>query len=118
MCSIKACVCIKLMLGFNIILAALAMTSYIRSGQSLNLTFQKFASSRGSSKWPTVLFIHGLDSSKHTWRDINRRLQDDGFNSVSIDLRGWGSSPLGKSRCTQMLIFEFLAHTPIPPGTL
>jgi len=86
----------KLMFGYNIIFAGFAMASCFNGGKSLNLTFQKFASSSVSSKWPTVLFIHGLDSSKHTWRDVNRRMQSDGFDSMSIDLRGWGSSPLGE----------------------
>ena len=57
------------------------------------------ASTRSGStpkKRPPVLFIHGLDSSKHTWRDVNTILQDQGYDSVSVDLRGWGSSSLGE----------------------
>ena len=68
------------------------------STTALHLASRTFiADEAGAMKRLPVLFIHGLDSSKHTWRDVNKLLQGQGYDSVSVDLRGWGSSPLGKS---------------------
>ena len=41
---------------------------------------------------PPTLFLHGLDSSSHTWRNTLGELES---NAVAIDLRGCGHSPLG-----------------------
>mmetsp|Transcript_13168 Transcript_13168/g.17639 ORF Transcript_13168/g.17639 Transcript_13168/m.17639 type:complete len:304 (-) Transcript_13168:137-1048(-) len=45
-----------------------------------------------SSSSPPTLFLHGLDSSSHTWRDVLTELQTP---AVAVDLRGCGSSPSG-----------------------
>ena len=44
---------------------------------------------------PSTLFIHGLDSSSHTWRSTLERLSSPG---VAIDCRGYGASPLGNPK--------------------
>uniref|UniRef100_A0A7R9Z0U3 AB hydrolase-1 domain-containing protein n=1 Tax=Pseudictyota dubia TaxID=2749911 RepID=A0A7R9Z0U3_9STRA len=44
------------------------------------------------SSLPTVLLIHGLDSSSHTWRSIQPLLPS---RSVALDCRGCGRSPMG-----------------------
>lgn len=49
------------------------------------------ASSSFSTAAPT-LFLHGLDSSSHTWRNI---LNEITTPAVAVDLRGCGSSDLG-----------------------
>ena len=41
---------------------------------------------------PATLFIHGLDSSSHTWRSVQKSLP---YYSVSVDCRGCGRSDLG-----------------------
>jgi pimeloyl-ACP methyl ester carboxylesterase len=41
---------------------------------------------------PPTLFLHGLDSSSHTWR---HNLDELGSRAVALDLRGCGNSPLG-----------------------
>jgi pimeloyl-ACP methyl ester carboxylesterase len=41
---------------------------------------------------PPTLFLHGLDSSSHTWRNNLDKL---GSKAVALDLRGCGNSPLG-----------------------
>ncbi len=44
------------------------------------------------SQLPPTLFLHGLDSSAHTWRN-NLDLLDS--KAVALDLRGCGNSPMG-----------------------
>lgn len=44
---------------------------------------------------PPTLFLHGLDSSSHTWRKILNSLES---KAVALDLRGCGNSPLGNSK--------------------
>ncbi len=41
---------------------------------------------------PVTLFIHGLDSSSHTWRRVQERISSP---SIAIDCRGCGNSDLG-----------------------
>eukprot|EP00574_Skeletonema_japonicum_P009950 CAMPEP_0201718110 /NCGR_PEP_ID=MMETSP0593-20130828/3679_1 /ASSEMBLY_ACC=CAM_ASM_000672 /TAXON_ID=267983 /ORGANISM="Skeletonema japonicum, Strain CCMP2506" /LENGTH=307 /DNA_ID=CAMNT_0048208317 /DNA_START=65 /DNA_END=988 /DNA_ORIENTATION=- len=41
---------------------------------------------------PVTLFIHGLDSSSHTWRRVQERISSPSF---AIDCRGCGNSDLG-----------------------
>lgn len=50
-----------------------------------------------SSRIPPTLFLHGLDSSSHTWRHTLTSLLDEhGYTkAVALDLRGCGYSPLG-----------------------
>jgi len=77
-------------------LAAILTMISLGFAQPLSLSSKTFLSSAKKAVPHTpVLFIHGLDSSKHTWRNVNALLQNEGINSVSVDLRGWGSSELG-----------------------
>lgn len=52
-----------------------------------------------SSVWtpgiPTTVLIHGLDSSRETWRGTLGFCQANGLPAVALDLRGHGESPLG-----------------------
>ena len=41
---------------------------------------------------PVTLFIHGLDSSSHTWRNVQQSISSP---SIAIDCRGCGKSDLG-----------------------
>lgn len=41
---------------------------------------------------PATLFIHGLDSSSHTWRRVQQHIASP---SIAIDCRGCGNSELG-----------------------
>mmetsp|Transcript_53349 Transcript_53349/g.155466 ORF Transcript_53349/g.155466 Transcript_53349/m.155466 type:complete len:368 (+) Transcript_53349:43-1146(+) len=47
------------------------------------------------NKGPVLVFIHGLDSWRGTWRRPADELASRGFASISLDLRGHGESPLG-----------------------
>jgi pimeloyl-ACP methyl ester carboxylesterase len=42
---------------------------------------------------PTALLIHGLSSSSRTWDDTTIELLKDGYNILTVDLAGHGSSP-------------------------
>lgn len=44
---------------------------------------------------PTAVLLHGLDSSRETWRASVEALAARGFAAVALDLRGHGESPLG-----------------------
>jgi dienelactone hydrolase len=41
---------------------------------------------------PALLLLHQWESDRHSWDDFARRLQDDGFNVLAIDGRGFGES--------------------------
>ena len=67
-----------------------------KSINSVQLSFRENALSQldsaSSSQLPPTLFLHGLDSSSHTWR---HNLEELGSRAVALDLRGCGNSPLG-----------------------
>lgn len=42
----------------------------------------------------TLLFIHGLESSKETWKETTENLKDT-YRIFAIDLRGHGETPIG-----------------------
>ncbi len=43
----------------------------------------------------TLLFIHGMGSSKETWKNVIEPLKDQ-YDIYAIDLRGYGETPLGQ----------------------
>jgi len=47
------------------------------------------------SEDPSIVFIHGLDTWRGTWKQPADELARRGFTSISVDLRGHGESPLG-----------------------
>ena len=62
----------------------------IRSAAGLAI---KYIECKGTIDGPTSLFIHGLDSSKQTFQDIQQN--DLSTPSIAIDNRGCGRSDLG-----------------------
>jgi len=57
-------------------------------------TFPKMSSSSVTKDLPKLVFIHGLDSSSHTWRNILDQVQLY-TKAIAFDMRGCGASPLG-----------------------
>jgi len=55
----------------------------------------QLASSVQTANRPTVVLVHGLDSSKETWTGVISELAACGYPAVALDLRGHGESPLG-----------------------
>eukprot|EP00965_Chrysotila_dentata_P118009 3900911-Pleurochrysis_carterae.AAC.4 len=55
----------------------------------------ELASTMHSPHCPTTIFIHGLDSSKETWKGILAEMAKQGLPALAFDLRGHGESPLG-----------------------
>jgi pimeloyl-ACP methyl ester carboxylesterase len=55
----------------------------------------------------TLLFIHGLESSKETWLPVIPKLQDH-YKIYAIDLRGHGESPSGDNP-GELSIWHFVA---------
>lgn len=53
------------------------------------------ASSSRSVNIPTTVLVHGLDSSRETFKGTAARLLEDGYPCLTLDLRGHGESPLG-----------------------
>merc|ERR1719223_363360 len=70
-----------------------SMTKSVKLSHIQNDMNRKDEALTGSK--PSTLFIHGLDSSSHTWRSTLQRLSSPG---VAIDCRGCGSSPLGNAK--------------------
>ena len=44
---------------------------------------------------PTTVLVHGLDSSKETWKGVLSELARRGYPALAVDLRGHGESPFG-----------------------
>ena len=63
------------------------------SASGLSISYVECNCDSNNSSGPTTLFIHGLDSSSHTWRDIQTSLSTP---SIAIDCRGCGKSELGE----------------------
>lgn len=61
------------------------------------------------AKYQTLLFIHGMDSSKETWKDVIDPLKDQ-YTIYAIDLRGYGESPLGPIESTSEYTLNLLAE--------
>lgn len=55
--------------------------------------YTKVTSSSLTKDLPNVVFIHGLDSSSHTWRDILVQVEEF-TKAIAFDMRGCGTSPL------------------------
>ncbi|KAG8458994.1 hypothetical protein KFE25_006539 [Diacronema lutheri] len=56
------------------------------------------ASSARTVHYPTAVLLHGLDSSRETWRGTLGRLAERGVPALALDLRGHGESALGDAR--------------------
>jgi 2-succinyl-6-hydroxy-2,4-cyclohexadiene-1-carboxylate synthase len=56
----------------------------------------------------TVLFIHGLESSKETWQPIFQKLENK-FKIFAIDLRGHGECSIGGDERHHVSIWHFVA---------
>lgn len=67
--------------------------SFVESSGCGSVSAAASASASASSDAPTTLFIHGLDSSSHTWRGVQESLPTP---SIAIDCRGCGRSALGE----------------------
>eukprot|EP00565_Helicotheca_tamesis_P009571 CAMPEP_0185726786 /NCGR_PEP_ID=MMETSP1171-20130828/2658_1 /TAXON_ID=374046 /ORGANISM="Helicotheca tamensis, Strain CCMP826" /LENGTH=136 /DNA_ID=CAMNT_0028395201 /DNA_START=182 /DNA_END=589 /DNA_ORIENTATION=- len=52
-------------------------------------------SSTTTTTSPTTLFLHGLDSSSHTWLGVLQDLEEKSHVGVAVDFRGCGVSPNG-----------------------
>lgn len=93
--------------AFPIKLSFRETTPFKNSGDSSSTTTGTFLQSL-----PPTLFLHGLDSSSHTWRNILEHLDS---KAVALDLRGCGHSFLGNpdSFSPQEIvhdIYEFLSR--------
>mmetsp|Transcript_4374 Transcript_4374/g.6415 ORF Transcript_4374/g.6415 Transcript_4374/m.6415 type:complete len:339 (-) Transcript_4374:124-1140(-) len=76
---------------FIILLVVLVQTNSLQMPSTVKLSHRKNNLSSSDGIMP-ILFIHGLDSSSHTWRNILPEMQ---IPAAAIDVRGCGSSDLG-----------------------
>jgi len=53
------------------------------------------ASTVSSPLRPTIVLVHGLDSSRETWHGLIAALAKRGYPAIAFDQRGHGESPLG-----------------------
>ncbi len=56
--------------------------------QGLKIT----ADEHGEPGAPPVIFLHGGGQTRHAWGDAARRFADEGFYTLTLDLRGHGDS--------------------------
>mmetsp|Transcript_21175 Transcript_21175/g.34681 ORF Transcript_21175/g.34681 Transcript_21175/m.34681 type:complete len:320 (+) Transcript_21175:62-1021(+) len=64
----------------------------IISSSNLAISYVESCSHDTTEDEPVTLFIHGLDSSSHTWRRVQQSILSP---SIAIDCRGCGHSDLG-----------------------
>lgn len=48
----------------------------------------------GSKKNPTILMLHGIGATHHTWDGLISNLSTDNYRLIAIDLLGFGDSPM------------------------
>jgi pimeloyl-ACP methyl ester carboxylesterase len=64
-------------------------TRYFATSDGTRLAWDELGSG------PTVLFVHGIGSSRKRWEPQHEALSGAGFRSVRLDLRGFGESEGG-----------------------
>mmetsp|Transcript_4305 Transcript_4305/g.6665 ORF Transcript_4305/g.6665 Transcript_4305/m.6665 type:complete len:325 (-) Transcript_4305:65-1039(-) len=64
----------------------------IISSANLAISYVESCPNDDNTDEPVTLFIHGLDSSSHTWRRVQQSLTTP---TIAIDCRGCGNSELG-----------------------
>ena len=64
--------------------------------QPLQLTATTVTAST-DSRFPTLVLIHGLDSTRFTWNPFIQRCNNK-YNIIALDLRAHGESPLGNTQ--------------------
>ena len=56
---------------------------------------------------PILIFLHGLSSNHTTWLNIMKKLLENGYNFLTLDLRGHGfSDKTKKRRLYQLSVFS------------
>lgn len=63
----------------------------------LQLTATTVAAASTESRFPTLVLIHGLDSTRFTWNPFIQRCNNK-YNIIALDLRAHGESPLGNTQ--------------------
>ena len=84
-----------LMLPINSAMALALARKTIKTSSNLEISYVESCHHHeddASVNEPVTLFVHGLDSSSHTWRNIQTSLATP---SIAIDCRGCGNSDLG-----------------------
>lgn len=61
----------------------------------ISLSYIETSDEEQNKNRPTLLFIHGAESSKETWTSVIADLKDH-YRIYAIDLRGHGQTPLGR----------------------
>lgn len=80
-----------------------------KNNNVLHLANTKLTS--GESDSPFFVFIHGLNSTRSTWKACMEELAGN-FNMISLDLRGHGESPLGAEEdFSAKMLVEDIRHT-------
>ena len=64
--------------------------------QPLQLTATTVTAST-DSRFPTLVLIHGLDSTRFTWNPFIQRCNNK-YNIIALDIRAHGESPLGNTQ--------------------
>ncbi len=70
---------------------------FIRTSDNTQLTANYFTVDKSSYPWPKgwVVFSHMMPSTKESWTDFAKKLQELGYESLAVDLRGHGESQGG-----------------------
>ena len=97
-------------------LAALTTASMTSLGQAILLssTVVKQANPPITSS-PTLVLIHGLDSTRFTWNPFIERCAGK-YNIVALDLRGHGESSLGDHPIASFSAAAIAAASPADGG--
>lgn len=73
------------------------------------LAFTKMVAS--TEKLPYLVFIHGLDSTRFTWKRCMEAFEGK-YNMIAVDLRGHGETPFGNEEdFSASMLVEDIKHT-------
>jgi len=80
----------RVLIGTSCAGACFSSVAYCHS-KNIQLSHVAYSASRS----PSVVLIHGLDSAKDTWSTFQEELHKRNIDSIALDLRGHGESPMG-----------------------
>eukprot|EP00929_Paragymnodinium_shiwhaense_P092174 TRINITY_DN52054_c0_g1_i2.p1 TRINITY_DN52054_c0_g1~~TRINITY_DN52054_c0_g1_i2.p1 ORF type:complete len:381 (-),score=51.76 TRINITY_DN52054_c0_g1_i2:118-1260(-) len=86
----------QLQLSRSVALACQGAGAELLAERAVDLVYQEYyPAGRVAAGSVTVVFIHGLDSWRGTWKSAAEELAKRGVRSLAVDLRGHGESPMG-----------------------
>jgi len=70
------------------------VSSSVSETESVDVTYVEWSASNNKKNAPTVILLHGFDSSCLEFRRLGPKLLDKSMNVIAVDVLGWGFTQL------------------------